>query len=86
MQKILHATIGENQSAAIKNRTILHKLPTIRDVTDLSNKSNNNLALLFLNFMEIFNRVDWDFMPFKVSYRKFVLCKLTLPFAVWLWK
>ena len=86
MQKILHATIGENQSAAIKNRTILHKLPTIRDVTDLSNKSNNNLALLFLNFMEIFKRVDWDFMPFKVSYRKFVLCKLTLPFAVWLWR
>ena len=46
MQKILHATIGENQSAAIKNRTILHKLPTIRDVTDLS-KSQTTILLYY---------------------------------------
>ena len=35
MEKMLDTIIGENQSPAIKNRTILHTLSTIRDITDL---------------------------------------------------
>ena len=31
MQTVLDAMIGENQSTAIKNRTILHTFSTIRD-------------------------------------------------------
>ena len=31
MQTVLDATIGENQSTAIKSRTILHKFSAIRD-------------------------------------------------------
>ena len=44
MQKTLDAIIGENQSAAIKNRTILHTFPTNRDLIDVSHKLNSNLA------------------------------------------
>ena len=52
MQKTLDAIIGENQSVATKNRTILHKFSTIRDVIDVPYKSN--LALISLNFRDIF--------------------------------
>ena len=52
MQKTLDATIGENQSVANKNKTILHTLFTIRDVIDVPYKSN--LALISLNFRDIF--------------------------------
>ena len=52
MQKTLDAIIGENQSVATKNRTILNTFSTIRDVTDVPYKSN--LALISLNFRELF--------------------------------
>ena len=52
MQKTLDAIIGENQSVATKNRTILHTFSTIRDVIDVPYKSN--LALISLNFRERF--------------------------------
>ena len=42
MQKTLNNIIGENQTAAIKNRTILHTVSTIQDITDVSNKLNKN--------------------------------------------
>ena len=44
MQKTLDSIIGENQSAAIKNKTILHilhKFPTIRNAIDVSHKLNS---------------------------------------------
>ena len=43
MQITLDNIIGPNQTAAIKNRTILHTLSTIRDITDVSNKLGKNL-------------------------------------------
>ena len=52
MQKTLDAIIGENQSVATKNRTILHTYSTIRDETYVQYKSN--LALISLNFRDIF--------------------------------
>ena len=44
------AIIGEKQSAAIKNITILHTFFTIRDVIDVSHKLNSNLGWISLNF------------------------------------
>ena len=43
MQKIV-TIIGENQPAAVENKTILHTLSTTCYITDVSNKSNNNLS------------------------------------------
>ena len=54
MQKTFDAIIGENQSAAIKIRTILPTFSTIRDAIDISHKLNSNLALISLNFCEPF--------------------------------
>ena len=45
MQKSLNANIGEKQSVATKNRTILHTFSTIREVIDVSYKSNLALSL-----------------------------------------
>ena len=61
MQTTLHAIIGENQSAAIKNRTILHTFSTTRYVTDVSHNLNSNLAW---TSSWTFYGVGWDFMPF----------------------
>ena len=52
MQKALDAIIDEKKSVATKNRIILHTFSTIRDVIDVSYKSN--LALISLNFREHF--------------------------------
>ena len=52
MKRTLDAIIGENQSVATKNRTILHTFSTIRDVIDVPYKSN--LALISSNFREFF--------------------------------
>ena len=52
VQKILDAIIGENQSVATKNRTILNTFSTIRDAIHVPYKSN--LALMSLNFRELF--------------------------------
>ena len=50
MQKTLDAIIVENQLVATKNRTILHKFSTIRDVIGVTYKSN--FALISLTFHE----------------------------------
>ena len=44
MQTTSDAIIDENQSAAIKNRTILRTFSTTRDVIDVSHNLNSNLA------------------------------------------
>ena len=44
MKTTLSVISDENQSAAIKRRTILHTFPTIRDVIDVSHNLNSSLA------------------------------------------
>ena len=58
MQQTLDNTIGENQTAAIKNTTILHTLSTIRDIIDASNKLNKILSVISLDFLKAFDRLD----------------------------
>ena len=48
MQKTVDTITAENQSAAIKNITILHTLFTICDIIAVSNKLNKNLSVLFI--------------------------------------
>ena len=62
MQQTLNNIIGENQTAAIKNRTILHTLSTIRDVIDISNRLNKNLSVISLDFLKAFDRLDLNFI------------------------
>ena len=59
MQQTLDNTIGENQTAAIKNTSILHTLSTIRDIIDASNKLNKSLSVISLDFLKAFDRLDW---------------------------
>ena len=54
METTLDAIIGENQSAAIKSRTILHTSSTIQDVIDVSHNLNSSIARTSLNFREPF--------------------------------
>ena len=60
MQQTLDSIIGENQTAVIKNRTILHTLVTIRDIIDVSNKLNKYSSVISLDFLKAFDRLDWD--------------------------
>ena len=59
---MLDNIIGEIQTAAIKNRTILHMLSTIRDIIDVSNKLSKNLAVILLDFLKVFDSLDLDFI------------------------
>ena len=45
---------SENQSAVIKNRTVLQRLSIIRDIVDLSNKLNKNRSVIPLEFLKAF--------------------------------
>ena len=62
IQHTLDNIIGENQTAAVKNRTILQTLSTIRDITDVSIKLNKNLSVISLDFLKAFDRLDSDFI------------------------
>ena len=62
MQETLDKIIGKNQTAAIKNRTILYTLFTFRDIVDLSNKLNEKLSVISLDFLKVFDRLDFDFI------------------------
>ena len=62
MQKSLDAIIGENKSTAIKKITILHTFSIIRDLIDLSNTLNKQLAVISLGFLKAFEKVNWDFI------------------------
>ena len=60
MQQTLDNIIDENQTAAIKNGTILHTLSTIRDIIDVSN--NKNLSVMSLDYLKAFSRLDRGFI------------------------
>ena len=62
MQQTLDKIIGENQTAAIQNSTILHTLSTIRDTIDVSNKLNKKLSVISLDFLKAFDQLDFDFI------------------------
>ena len=62
MQQTLYKIIGENQTAAIQYRTILHTLSTIWDTIDVSNKLNKKLSVISLDFLKVFDRLDFDFI------------------------
>ena len=62
MQQTLNNIIGENQTAAFKNRTILHTLSTIRDIIDASNELNKNLSIISLDFLKVIDRLDLNFI------------------------
>ena len=62
MQQTLNNIIGENQTAAIKNRTILHTLFTIRDIIDVSNKLNKHLLVISFGFLKAFDCLDLNFI------------------------
>ena len=51
MQKTLVTIIGEHQSGAIKNITLLYTLSTICIITDESNKTNKNLSATSLELI-----------------------------------
>ena len=67
MQQTLNNIIGENQTAAIKNRTILHTLSTIRDIIDVSNKLNKNLSVISLDFVKAFDRLRFGLHLFGLG-------------------
>ena len=46
MQKLSVTIITVKQSAAIKNKTVLHTHSIICDVVDVSNKLNKNLSVI----------------------------------------
>ena len=67
MQQTLDNIIGQNQTAAIKNRTILHTLSTIRDIIDVSNKLNKNLSVISLDFVKAFDRLRFGLHLFGLK-------------------
>ena len=70
MQQTVDNIIGENQTAAIKNRTILHTLSTIRDIIDLSNQLNKNLSVMSPDYLKAFDHLDLNFI--FLALEKFV--------------
>ena len=51
MQKASVTIISEKQSAAIKNKTIIHTHSIICDVVDVSNELNKNLSVILSKSM-----------------------------------
>ena len=80
MQATLDAITGENQSAAVKNKSItyiFHHSTSNWCYAQVKQQSRLNI----FKFLWIFHREDWDFTDFaSLFYDKFVICKFILPF------
>ena len=80
MQATLDAITGENQSAAVKNKSItyiFHHSTSNWCYAQVKQQSRLNI----FKFLWIFHREDWDFTDFaSLFYHKFVICKFILPF------
>ena len=59
---------GKNQLVAIRKRTILHTLSIIHDSIDLSNTLGKPLAVVSLDFLKAFDKVDWDIIFSGISF------------------
>ena len=77
MQTNLDPIIGENQSAAIKNRTILRPFSTIRDVIDVSGKLNR----ILLEYFQISVNLWQSRLGFH-ALRKFILSQICYSFLL----
>ena len=76
MKKVLDAIIGKN-SQLLSKKELYYTLSTIHDITDMSNTLKKYLAVISLDFLKAFDRVDWVFVfsvLYKFGYRnKFIL-------------
>ena len=62
IQSTLEDTIGPEQTAAIKGRTIIENLELNRDVMSYANANNIQAAMIALEQKKAFDRVDWNFL------------------------
>ena len=60
MQKTLDTIISKSRWAIIKKRTILHLISSISDASDTSTTLGKQFAIISLDFLKAFDRVDWD--------------------------
>ena len=80
MQKSSVTIITEKQSAAVKNKTILHTISIICDVVDVSNKLNKNLSVISSKSM-----VEWirilSFLSCKFGYGAKFICMIKVAYT-----
>ena len=80
MKKTSVTIITEKQSAAIKNKTIIHTLSIIWDVVDVSNKLNKNLSVISSKSM-----AEWigilSFLSCKFEYGAKFICMINVAYT-----
>ena len=69
LSKVLPHIINEDQTCSIKGRVIQENLSIIRDIIDYSNNTTEQIALVSLDQMKAFDKVDWGFL--KKIMKKF---------------
>ena len=62
LQKIIHKQIGNEQTAYIKGRLIGTNARFILDIFDCCETYNKEGVLLFLDFENAFDSVEWNFL------------------------
>ena len=62
LRSVLPEVINKDQTCGIPGRTINSNLSLLRDIVDYSNEENIPSAMLCLDQLKAFDRVDWNFM------------------------
>ena len=62
LAKMLGSLIAEDQTCAVPGRTILGTCHVLRDLIQLCEEDNLPVALLSIDQMKAFDRVNWDFL------------------------
>ena len=62
LAKVLGSLIAEDQTCAVPGRTILGTCHVLRDLIQLCKDDNLPVALLSIDQMKAFDRVNWDFL------------------------
>ena len=62
LAKVLPIIIHEDHTCSVKGRVIQENLSIIRDIIYYANKTKDNIALVSLDQMKAFDKVDWNFL------------------------
>ena len=62
LKSVLPCIINEDQTCGIPGRTINSNLSLLRDIVTYSNSVNSSAALICLDQLKAFDRVDWNFI------------------------
>ncbi len=71
LKLVLPSIINGDQTGYLKNRYIGENIRLLQDVTFFSEQTRNNIILLSIDFEQVFDSLNWNFLFAVLKYVNF---------------